>query len=108
MRTRKAPDEFQTLTRSPAIRAWEAWMVADPDAGAVLSYALTDDAGGRFAIDATTGQITVASGALLNFEAAASHDVTVRVTPFTCGRKLSVTITRRIGTHNRPRCTRAR
>lgn len=52
----------------------------DPDAGAVLSYALTDDAGGRFAIDATTGQITVANGALLNFEVAASHDVTVRVT----------------------------
>ncbi|MEH2499378.1 Ca2+-binding RTX toxin-like protein [Bradyrhizobium sp. AZCC 1678] len=52
----------------------------DPDAGAVLSYALTDDAGGRFAIDTTTGQITVANGALLNFEAAASHDVTVRVT----------------------------
>jgi Ca2+-binding RTX toxin-like protein len=52
----------------------------DPDAGAVLTYALMDDAGGRFAIDATTGAITVANGALLNHEAAASHEVTVRVT----------------------------
>jgi Ca2+-binding RTX toxin-like protein len=52
----------------------------DPDAGAVLSYALTANAGGRFAINATTGQITVANGTLLDYEAAASHGVTVRVT----------------------------
>ena len=52
----------------------------DPDAGSVLSYALTNDAGGRFAIDAASGQITVANGGLLDFESAASHSVTVRVT----------------------------
>ena len=52
----------------------------DPDVGAVLTYSLTDNAGGRFAINATTGQVTVANGTLLNFEAAASHSVTVRVT----------------------------
>src|SRR6185312_6722468 len=52
----------------------------DPDAGATLTYALTDDAGGRFAVNAATGQITVADGTLLNFETATSHDVTVRVT----------------------------
>ncbi len=51
----------------------------DPDAGAVLSYALTDTAGGRFAIDATSGQITVANGTLLDYESATSHTVTVRV-----------------------------
>src|SRR5439155_12151749 len=36
----------------------------DPDTahGDVLSYALTDNAGGRFAIDATSGVITVANG----------------------------------------------
>ncbi|MEY9136505.1 hypothetical protein ACVMII_005402 [Bradyrhizobium diazoefficiens] len=34
----------------------------DPDAGAVLSYSLTNNAGGRFAINAATGQITVARG----------------------------------------------
>jgi large repetitive protein len=52
----------------------------DPDAGATLSYSLTNNAGGRFAINATTGQITVANGTLLDFEAATNHSVTARVT----------------------------
>jgi Ca2+-binding RTX toxin-like protein len=52
----------------------------DPDADAVLTYSLTNDAGGRFAIDAATGQITVANAALLDYESAASHSVVVRVT----------------------------
>ncbi|SNT01411.1 Ca2+-binding protein, RTX toxin-related [Tardiphaga sp. OK246] len=52
----------------------------DPDAGATLTYSLTDNAGGRFAINATTGVLTVANGTLLNFESAASHNVSVRVT----------------------------
>jgi hypothetical protein len=55
---------------------------SDPDAGAVLTYSFTPggDAGGRFAINPTSGQITVANGALLDRETAASHGVTVRVT----------------------------
>ena len=52
----------------------------DVDVGDSLAYSLADDAGGRFAIDASTGAITVADGSLLDHEAAASHDVTVRVT----------------------------
>jgi Ca2+-binding RTX toxin-like protein len=52
----------------------------DPDAGAVLTYSLTNNAGGRFTINSTTGQITVANGSLLDYEAATSHDITVRVT----------------------------
>ncbi len=52
----------------------------DADAGSVLSYALLNDAGGRFVINASTGVITVANGANLNFEAASSHVITVRVT----------------------------
>ena len=52
----------------------------DPDAGAVLTYALIDNAGGRFAIDANTGVITVADGTLLDFETATSHGISVRVT----------------------------
>jgi len=53
----------------------------DPDAGASFSFAFVpgQDAGGRFAINASN-QIVVANGALLDFEAATSHDVTVRVT----------------------------
>ncbi|NJO38645.1 MAG: hypothetical protein HC871_14850, partial [Rhizobiales bacterium] len=53
---------------------------SDVDAGDVLSYSLVDDAGGRFAIDSASGEITVADGSLLDYEAASSHDVTVRVT----------------------------
>jgi hypothetical protein len=52
----------------------------DPDAGAVLTYALIDNAGGRFAIDANTGVITVADGTLLDFKSATSHGISVRVT----------------------------
>ena len=53
---------------------------SDPDAGDSLAYSLVDDAGGRFAIDPSTGQITVADGSLLDHEAASSHQITVRVT----------------------------
>ncbi|PXW89991.1 cadherin domain-containing protein, partial [Nitrosomonas sp. Nm84] len=52
----------------------------DPDNGDTQSYSLTDTAGGRFAINGSTGEITVANGALLDYEAATSHSVTVRVT----------------------------
>ena len=52
----------------------------DVDAGDRFTYALTDNAGGRFAIDASTGQVTVANGSLLNYETAAAHSITVQVT----------------------------
>ncbi|MGI9434594.1 MAG: putative Ig domain-containing protein [Geminicoccaceae bacterium] len=52
----------------------------DVDAGDSLSYALIDDAEGRFAIDNTTGTITVADGAGLDFENVSSHDLRIRVT----------------------------
>ena len=42
-----------------------------------VTYSLTDDAGGRFAIDAT-GVVTVANGAVLDYEAATSHTITVQ------------------------------
>lgn len=50
----------------------------DPDAGDNLTYALVDDAGGRFAIN-SAGQVSVADGLLLDFEQASAHVVTVRV-----------------------------
>ncbi|MBK9947789.1 MAG: tandem-95 repeat protein [Nitrospira sp.] len=52
----------------------------DPDTGDTKTYSFTDSAGGRFAINSSTGAITVADGSLLNYEAATSHSVTVRVT----------------------------
>ncbi|RCW63013.1 cadherin repeat domain-containing protein, partial [Pseudorhodoferax soli] len=55
-------------------------LATDPDGAATVGYSLTDNAGGRFAIDATTGVVTVADGTLLNYEAATSHQVTVLAT----------------------------
>jgi c-di-GMP-related signal transduction protein len=52
----------------------------DPDAGDNVSYTLTDDAGGRFAVNSLTGEVTVANGALLDFDTKSSHDVTVKAT----------------------------
>lgn len=48
----------------------------DADTGAVVTYSLTDDAGGKFAIDAATGVVTLAGA--LNFETAQSHTITVQ------------------------------
>ncbi len=52
----------------------------DPDAGDSLVYALTEDAGGRFAIDPASGALSVAEGAELDFEAGASLELTVTAT----------------------------
>jgi hypothetical protein len=48
----------------------------DPDLGDTVTFSLTDDAGGLFAIDPTTGVVTVAGA--LDFETAASHSVVVQ------------------------------
>ncbi len=55
-------------------------LAVDPDAGDSHTYALTNDAGGRFTINPTTGQVTVADGSLLDFESATSHDITILTT----------------------------
>jgi hypothetical protein len=52
----------------------------DADVGAVVTYTLSNNAGGRFAIDATTGAVTVANSTLLNYETATSHSITVLAT----------------------------
>jgi len=61
----------------------ELGYVIEWDAADVLSdvdFALVDDAVGRFAINGTTGEITVAGSAGLNFEANSSHSVTAEMT----------------------------
>ena len=50
----------------------------DPESS--VSYSLMDNAGGRFAIDSSTGVVTVLDGGLLDYEAATSHNITVRAT----------------------------
>ena len=53
---------------------------SDVDSADTPTYSLVDDAGGRFAIDPTTGVVTVADGSLLDYESSSSHTITVRVT----------------------------
>jgi parallel beta-helix repeat protein len=56
-------------------------LALDPDAtNNAITYALANDAGGRFAVHPVTGVISVANGSGLNAEAALSHDVIVRAT----------------------------
>ncbi|MCA9127761.1 MAG: cadherin-like domain-containing protein [Planctomycetales bacterium] len=50
----------------------------DGDMPDTVTYSLLDAAGGRFAIDANTGVVTVADGQLLNYENATSHTITVQ------------------------------
>ena len=45
-----------------------------------LTYSLIDDADGRFEIDPDTGVVTVANGALLDFEDCAAHEIGVQAT----------------------------
>jgi hypothetical protein len=53
----------------------------DPN-GPATTYALTDSAGGRFAINSSTGVVTVANGAAIDFETASGHayGITVQAT----------------------------
>ncbi|MDH5822291.1 cadherin domain-containing protein [Luteimonas sp. RD2P54] len=73
-----AINESTAASTIPAGTLVANFTATDPDGG-TLTFALVDNAGGRFAIT-TTGVLTVANGALLNREAAASHVVRVKVT----------------------------
>jgi|GEM_PF-3199689 len=55
-------------------------LASDQDATDNVTYTLSDDAGGRFAIDANSGEVSVADGSLLDYETANSHNVTVLAT----------------------------
>ena len=55
-------------------------LATDADGTDTVTYSLTDDAGGRFTIDANTGVVTVADSSLLDYETATSHSVTVQAT----------------------------
>ena len=52
---------------------------SDPEGG-TMTYALTNSAGGRFAINATTGVVTVANAGAINYESASAHTIRIRVT----------------------------
>ena len=52
----------------------------DPDDAGALTYGLEDDADGRFAIDESTGEITVADASTIDYESATEHTLSVSVT----------------------------
>ena len=73
--TDTAPNEI--LENSASGTVGITAFATDPGSSDTVTYSLSDDAGGRFTIDPTTGVVTVANGALLDYEAATSHTITV-------------------------------
>ncbi len=53
--------------------------LATNTSGQPVSYTLTDNAGGRFAINSTTGVVTVANGSQINYESNPSHTYSITV-----------------------------
>src|SRR5207253_1022827 len=47
--------------------------------GGTVTFSLSDDAGGRFAINGSTGVVTVANGSLLDYESAPGHQYSITV-----------------------------
>jgi Ca2+-binding RTX toxin-like protein len=52
--------------------------VTDPDGGDASPWSLVDNDGGRFAINATTGIVTVANGSLLDYATASDYAIVVK------------------------------
>jgi uncharacterized delta-60 repeat protein len=72
---------FSAKENSPNGRVVGAVSASDPDAGQTLSYEITaGNAGGAFAINSSTGELTVANSAALDFETTPTFTLTVRVT----------------------------
>ena len=98
-RTTNTPPVFDTptTTREVAENAranatvGAAVIATDPDAGDVLTYTLSGSS--PFTIDLLSGQIRVASGAMLDHESGSSHAVTVTASdPLTASATIGVTI----------------
>jgi predicted extracellular nuclease len=67
-----------TVAENQAAGAVVGTLAAIDAAGDVLTYALLDDAGGRFAVDPVTGIVTATQP--LNYEEAASYTIVAKVT----------------------------
>ena len=53
---------------------------SDADSGDTVSYSLTGDANDLFTINSSSGVVTVASGASIDYETATSHNIEVKAT----------------------------
>ena len=75
------PQTFTVAENSVNGAAVGTVVATDIDSGDTLSYAITaGNTGSAFAINSSTGAITVANGSLLNFEGTSSYALTVSVT----------------------------
>ncbi|MEF8761583.1 MAG: cadherin domain-containing protein [Candidatus Accumulibacter sp. UW25] len=63
---------------SPGATVGITALASDADSDATVTYTLSNDAGGKFAIDDTSGVVTVLSA--LDYESAANHDIVVLAT----------------------------
>ena len=70
-------DVAEDATGGAAIGATVA--ASDSDTGDTLTYGLIGDDAGSFSIDASTGQISLGSDTVLDYEARSSYSVTVQV-----------------------------
>ena len=53
---------------------------SDADSGDTVTYSLSNNAGGRFSISASSGVVTVDDGASLDYETATAHNIEVKAT----------------------------
>jgi VCBS repeat-containing protein len=75
-----AAKQYSATTTSSRSADSRSVVASDVDSGDAFTYTLVDTAGGRFAVNSSTGMVTVANGSLLDFESATSHNITVRAT----------------------------
>ena len=75
-----AGQSFSVNENSPAGSAIGTVLATDADAGTTLSqWRIDADPSGKFAIDGSTGTVSLAAGASLDFEASTSYQVSVSV-----------------------------
>ncbi|WP_422135859.1 VCBS domain-containing protein [Endozoicomonas sp. ALD040] len=73
-------DAFHVIEQSPNSTVLGSVAATDIDnASNQLTYTLSNDAGGRFTINSSTGEISVADSTLLDHDSNASHTITVQV-----------------------------
>ena len=53
---------------------------SDADSGDTVTYSLSNNAGGRFSISASSGVVTVDDGASIDYETATAHNIEVKAT----------------------------
>ncbi|HYF51941.1 MAG TPA: cadherin domain-containing protein [Planctomycetota bacterium] len=105
-----APQTFTIAENSPAGSAVGAVVAADPDAGQALTYAITaGNASGAFAINASSGAITIASPSAVNFETSPTFSLLISVSDnFTPPLSASATMTVQLADVNEPPVLAAR